>query len=48
MKHINCRQHWINVLRDDKLTECVNSSTEYTSNLADLFRKPEPLICQSL
>jgi hypothetical protein len=38
MKHIDCRQHWINVLRDSKLIECVHVSTEF--NLADLFTKP--------
>jgi len=38
MKHIDCRQHWLNVLRDSKLIECVHVSTEF--NLADLFTKP--------
>ena len=38
MKHIDCRQHWIQVLRDSKLIECVHVSTEY--NLADLYTKP--------
>ena len=38
MKHIDCRQHWIEVLRDSKLVECVHVSTEF--NLADMFTKP--------
>ena len=38
MKHIDTRQHWISVLRDSKLIECVHVSTE--CNLADLYTKP--------
>ena len=38
MKHIDCRQHWVRVLRDKSI--CIPTHVDTKRNLADIFTKP--------
>ena len=38
MKHIDCRQYWVRVLRDKEI--CLPVHVDTKDNLADLFTKP--------
>ena len=38
LRHIDCKQQWVQVLRDSNLIQCVHVSTEF--NTADIMTKP--------